>query len=149
MTAESAWKRPWSLIVAGVLAAGAVAVCLMLAGPTILHGRQIAGTPTASTADVAAVKVERKAAADAQDLARLEAETRADLQRYWDDPANNRGWRIVVVSVSLVKVGENKYEGMVTMTADGGPQKDVGLHVTADGRKAIWNTDPFDLTPGR
>lgn len=140
-------KRPWGVIAAGLVAAGAAAASITLAGPTILHGKQITGLPTANAADVAAVKTERKAAADAQALAMLEAEVRLSMQEYFDDPDNDRGARFNVISVHLIKVSDNKYEGMAAMTANGGTQRDIAVHVTADDRNMMWNTDPGALLP--
>lgn len=140
-------RRPWPLIVSGVIAAAAAAGSLTLAGPTILHGKQIAGMATANAADVIAVKAERKAAMDAFMLASLEAEVRLSMQQYFDDPSNSRGASFDVVTVHLIKVSDNKYEGMATMSANGGAQRDISVHVTADERNMMWSTDPGGLLP--
>ena len=140
-------NRPWGLLVAVVLAAGAVAASLILAGPTILHGKQIAGTPIANAPQVSSAKAERKAAFDAFMLASLEAEVRLSMQQYFDSPDNSRGSSFDVSSVHLIKVSDNKYEGMATMSANGGPQRDIAVHVTADDRNMMWSTDPGGLLP--
>ena len=144
---ESPRKRPWVLIVTGALAAGAAAASIALAVPTALHGKQVAGTPTANAADVTAVKAERKAAADAQNLAMLQAQIRADMDDYFRDPANSMGARIRVVRVSLIQTGDNTFEGVATMTANGGPERDIPVHVKADARNMMWNTDAGALAP--
>ncbi|WP_157625877.1 hypothetical protein [Mycobacterium sp. 155] len=101
----------------GIVSAGAVAASLTLAGPMILHGKQIAGMPTAKAADATAVKAERKAAVDAFMLASLEAEVRLSMQQYFDDPANSKGASFDVATVHLIKTGDSTYEGMATMSA--------------------------------
>lgn len=153
---ESAPRRkpPWLLIGAGIATAGVVAAGIALAGATVLNGQQIAGTPTANPGDVVAVAAERKAAeeaaakaAEAFKLTSLEGDVKRSMQDYFDDPINGRGVRFSVIEVSLVKIAENKYEGMAKMTADGGPPRDVTIHVTADDRNVMWNTDPGGLMP--
>lgn len=150
-TTEPTRNRPWVLIVTGAVAAVAAAASLALAAPTMLHGKQIAGTPTANAADVTAVKAERAEQVakllEAYKLASLESDVKKSMQDYWDDPNNNFSFHVTVIKVSLIKAEGNKYEGVATMTADGGPQRDIPVHVTADDRNLVWNTDPGALRP--
>ncbi|WP_131809191.1 hypothetical protein [Mycolicibacterium setense] len=98
--------------------------------PTILHGKKIDGIPTANSGEVTAAAAKRKAAeetatkaAEKADLRRLEAEVKQSLQDYFDDSGNGKGTRIRVFQFSLIKVAENLYEGMATMTANGGRKR--------------------------
>jgi hypothetical protein len=91
---------------------------------------------------------EQKKAADEATLALLEDEVRRSMQDYFDDPDNDlHDERIVVKSVALVNTADKIYEGMARMSAQGGTEHDVKVHVTADDRNLMWNTDPGALLP--
>jgi hypothetical protein len=69
-------------------------------------------------------------------------------RNYVTDPVNDlHGERIVVKSVALVNTADKIYEGMARMSAQGGTEHDVKVHVTADDRNLMWNTDPGALLP--
>ena len=130
--------RHWASLVGGVAAVALVA-SLALAGPTILHGKQIAGTAVANAADVAAAK-----AANRIDL--LQSTVLVSMQRFYGEPANYPlGARIRVDRVNLVRVGETKFEGVAVMRAADGPQRGVALHVTADDHTYVWTIAPGAL----
>ena len=90
---------------------------------------------------------EQKKIDDAAALTRLEEEVRSDMQTYFTDPANTLGDRITVTAVSLVNIAPNTFEGMAKMSANGGAEHDVKVHVTADDRSLMWSTEPGGLLP--
>lgn len=141
--------RQWGRIAAMAVALGVAAGAGALAYPGMVHGNVVAGTLTANPAEVAAAAAERKAAADAADLAQLQIEVRQSMQDYYSAPEQVESLRaqIQVFNVNLVKTGDNTYEGMATMSADGGPQRDIQVHVSADSVRLLWNTDAGALAP--
>lgn len=57
---DSSRRKPsQALIACGAATVGALVAIIALTGPTILHGKPIAGVPTANASDLAAVKAER------------------------------------------------------------------------------------------
>ncbi|BBZ77555.1 hypothetical protein MANY_28920 [Mycolicibacterium anyangense] len=108
----------------------------------------ITGMPTANPNAVAAAAADRKAAEEAANLADLEIQVQRSMQDFFDDPANHRvDLGIKVLKVGLVKSAENQYEGMATMTANGGDPQEITVHVKADDRTMMWETDPGALIP--
>jgi hypothetical protein len=69
------------------------------------------------------------------------------MQEYFNDPANDMGLPITVIDLSLIKVADNKYEGTATMKAGIYSARQVLIHVTADDRNIMWQTDPGALVP--
>lgn len=97
-------------------------------------------------AELAAVEEQKRL--DAQFLAELENEVQSDMRTYFADPANGReDDNITVGMVSLVKVAEGQFDGMVAMSALGNAEVDVKIHVTADERKLMWSTEQGALLP--
>jgi len=143
--------RRWPPIIAAVTALVLLAGAGALAAPGVMHGRPIEGEPTANAAEVEAVRVERAAAEEAARiaaekaaLAALEDEVLDSLRRHFNDP--ERTWLgIDVLNIGLVRVAENRYEGLVELTADGGSPTNVKIEVHADGRTLIWELDRDDL----
>lgn len=144
---------------AGAAAVIVVATLIALALGGNLHVAQaITGIPTANPNAVAEAAADRKAEAEAEAaaqqaaddaafLAHLELATRDSMQEFFDDPENDLGLPITVMKVSLIKMDGNKYDGMATMKAGRGPQRDILVHVTADEHAMMWNTDPGGLIP--
>jgi hypothetical protein len=139
------------------------AVILSGAGAFVVGGYldppTVTGTATANPAGVVKAAAERKAADDAAAaeqkkadddaaLALLEDEVLQSMRDYFNDPANDfHDERIVIKSVALVNTADKTYEGMARMSAQGGTEHDVKVHVTADDRNVMWNTDPGALLP--
>jgi hypothetical protein len=144
--AVARWR--WVVAVA-VVALGAV-VALVFVRPA-----PITGVAVANQAAVVAAQADRAAAAAQQAeleaqaaLAWLEDQTLQSMQGYFADPANDLSDEgLAVLSVGLIKTGDNTYEGMATMTRMGGPQRHIPIHVLADERSLGWNTDPGALLP--
>jgi hypothetical protein len=137
-----------------VIAAAVLTGSGFLAAPGIRDGKLISGTPTANPTAVIEAAADRKAQALADQKARddaflqgLERQVRSDMQEYFNDPANDMGLPITVIDLSLIKVADNKYEGMATMKAGANHPRDVLVHVTQDDRNGMWNTDPGALVP--
>jgi hypothetical protein len=144
----------WTLIVGGVIAAAVLTGVGSLAAPGIRDGKLISGTATANPTAVVEAAADRKAQDVADQKARddaflqdLERQVRDDMQEYFDDPANDNGIPFRVISVALVKVADNKYEGMANMQAGTHHPRDVAIHVTADDRNIMWSDDPGALLP--
>ena len=144
----------WPLIVAGVIAIAVLTGGGFLAAPGLPDGRLISGTATANPTAVIEAAADRKAQALADQKARddallrtLESQVRSGMQEYFNDPANDMGLPITVIDLSLIKVADNKYEGMATMKAGTHHPRDVLVHVTEDDRNGMWNTDPGALLP--
>jgi hypothetical protein len=151
-------KRPWTLIAAAVIAASAMAGAAILAGPGMLNGKLISGTPTANAGGVQAAAEERKAAEEARQaqekaaadqayLRLLEGQTKQSMQDYFNGPDNDLGTTITITDVSLIKTAENKYEGIATMAAGSHEPHQIPIHVTADERNLMWETDQGALLP--
>lgn len=91
---------------------------------------------------------EQKAAQDAAFITNLEGEVQQSMQSYFDDPVNRLQYEGIVVSaVTLMKTAETTFEGMATMAAGGRAARDIAVHVTADDRNLMWQTDPGALLP--
>lgn len=151
---ESASRRkvPWVSIAAAVVALGVLAGAGYLAAPGITQGRLIAGTASANPAGVTAAANERKAAEEAAAaqkkkaddeafIVSLEAQVKDSMQRHFDDAADDLGVQITVLDVALVKTAENKFEGMADMKAGYRSPHAIDIHVTADERTLMWETD--------
>jgi hypothetical protein len=138
----------WVAAVALIVLGGVAALVFIRPAP-------VAGVATANHDAVVAVQVERAAAVaqqvaaqEAADLAQLEDLTLRSMQGYFSDPANGLDDEgLAVLSVGLIKTGDNAYEGMATMTRNGGSPHDIPIHVTADDRTSLWKTDPGALMP--
>ena len=144
----------WTLTVGGVIAAAVLTGVGFLVAPGIRDGKLISGTATANPTAVVEAAADRKAQNVADQKARddaflqyLERQVRNDMQEYFDDPANDEGIPFRVISVALVKVADNKYEGTATMKAGSYSARQVLIHVTADDRNIMWQTDPGALVP--
>jgi len=146
------WGRLSAAIAAVTLVVGA-----FVAGGLLAH-KTVTGAATANPMAVVQAAADNKAAADAAAaeqkkiddaaaLARLEKEVQSDMQSYFDDPAHDFVDRFSVMAVSLVNTAPNTFEGMARMSANGGAEHDVKVHVTADDRKVMWSTDPGGLLP--
>ena len=147
-------RRRRTQIVAVAIAIAALAGSGFLATPGLRDGRLISGTPTANPAAVIQAADDRKAQAAAHQKAQdeaflkdLETSVKQSMQGYFNDPANDVGLPITVIDVTLVKTGDNKYEGMATMKAGSHIPRDISLHVTADDRNLMWQDDPGALLP--
>lgn len=139
----------WAYI-ALALAIGCAAAVLYLGQPA-----PIGGVATVDQGVVAAVKEERRVAAEKQlaaaaatKLAQLETETRESMQAFFRDPENGMDSLDIAISeVGLIKVGENLYEGLATMSSNGGTSRDIPVKVKADTRTSMWSTEPGALAP--
>lgn len=154
-------KQAWGAAGVGVAAAVVIVVATVIAlalGGDLHTAQAITGIPTANPNAVAEAAADRKAEAeaeaaakqaadDADFLAHLEVATRDSMQEFFDDPENDLGLPITVMKVNLIKLEGNKYEGMATLKAGRGPQRDILVHVTADEHAMMWNTDPGALIP--
>jgi hypothetical protein len=146
------WRRLSAAMAAVVLIVGIFVAAGLLAHKTVTGAAEAnpvavvqAAADNKAAADAAAA--EQKKIDDAAALTRLEAEVRSDMQTYFTDPANISGDHITVTAVSLVNTAPNTFEGMAKMSANGGAEHDVKVHVTADDRKLMWSTDPGGLLP--
>ena len=144
----------WPLIVAGVIAIAVLTGGGFLAAPGLRDGRLISGAATANPTAVVEAAADRKAQALADQKVRddallrtLERQVRSGMQEYFNDPANDMGLPITVIDLSLIKVADNKYEGTATMKAGSYSARQVLIHVTADDRNIMWQTDPGALVP--
>ncbi|WP_457143287.1 hypothetical protein [Mycobacterium sp. URHB0021] len=143
----------WRRIVAGAIATVVLAGgCGFLA--TDLRERQVSGTPTADPIEVVTYADERETqaiadqrAADDAFLAALETEVKQSIKEHFEDPANSLYLPIVVTEVVLIKTADNKYEGTATMQAGSNTAREIPIHVTADDRTLMWQTDPGALVP--
>ena len=145
---EQRFRREW---IAGLAAAGVLAVVgLFLAFPS-LHENVVAGTATANHAEAAASRQAQAEAdqrtADAAYLQSLDLQLRQGIQGYFDNPTHDMGISIRVIDVTLIKVSNNKYEGMANMQAAGHYPHQIPIHVTADNQNIMWNTDAGALLP--
>lgn len=149
--APKAKRRPqWVPLLAGVVVAVVIGVGFMV--PTV---KTVPGVVTASATDVSAYAEEVKAAAEAKkdeeeraNIASLEAEVRDDMRNYF--AGGGYGYpeeQVTVSKVTLVKTGDAQYEGTAMMSARGGPEHSILLHVTADSRSLLWKTDEGALLP--
>ena len=140
-------------LIAGVVAVAALVMALgcFFAFPG-LHEDVVAGTPTANHADVVAAAADNKAqaeadqrAADAAYLQSLDLQVKQSMQGYFDNPTN--GLPITVIDVVLIKMSNNKYEGMANMQTAGHYPHQIPIHVTADDQNIMWNIDAGALLP--
>lgn len=150
--------RGWIYVSAVALAVILLCVGLAVVWPSV-SVRSVQGLAVANERDVAAAAADRKAADEAAAarkaaddaaafLASLQDQIKVDMQQYVDDPANGLSdYGVHVYEVNLVKVGDNKYEGMADMQAGSGPRKQVDVHVTADDNNILWETDKGGLLP--
>lgn len=144
----------WTLAVAGAIAIAALAGSGWFAATSGLGEHVISGTATANPTAVVEAAADRKAqaladqkAADEAYLTSLETQVRQDMQEYFDDPANALYLPITVSKVGLIEETDNKYEGTATMQAGTYSAHQIAIHVTADGRSFMWQTDPGALLP--
>ena len=118
------------------MASMVVAGCLI--GASILGPEPVAGSAVADRAAVADVMAER----EASDVNTIAAGVKADMQAYFDDPSHMGGQFLYVGTVNVIKVGDHKYEAMVSMSSGTGRSADIPVHVTADEGYVMWSTDP-------
>ena len=145
----------WRPIVAGVIATVVLAGGGgFLATSSDLRERQVSGTPTANPIEVVKYADERETqaiadqkAADDAFLAALETQVKQSIQEHFEDPANSLYLPIAVTEVVLIKTADNKYEGTATMQAGSNTARQIPIHVTADDRTLMWQTDPGALVP--
>jgi hypothetical protein len=148
-------RRSRAAWIAGVATAVVLVVGgILIAAVPSLHEDVVAGTPTANHADVVQAAADRKAqaeadqrAADAAYLQSLDRQVKQAIQGYLDNPANDKGIRIWVLEVTLIKVSPNKYEGLANMQAEGHYPHQIPIHVTADDQNIMWNIDAGALLP--
>lgn len=150
-------RRPrrfrWTLIVGGVIAAAVLTGVGFLAAPGIRDRKLVSGRLHLTRPQWSRpppTERHRTSPSKARDdafLQDLERQVRDDMQEYFDDPANDKGIPFRVISVALVKVADNKYEGMANMQAGTRHPRDVAIHVTADDRNIMWSDDPGALSP--
>ncbi len=123
---------------------------ILIAAVPSLHEDVVAGTPTTNHAAVIQAAADRKIqaeadqrAADATYLRGIEGQVGRMLQ----DRINTAdlGIAITVIDTALIKVGPNKYEGMVTLQAAAYHQHQVGVHVTADDQHIMYDLDHESL----
>jgi hypothetical protein len=151
---EQRRKFRWTWVVATMVAVAVLSGVGFLAAPFVRDGKLVTGVAIANSAEVTEYADERKAqeiadqkARDAALLTDLEKQLKQNMQKYFDDPANDKGLPITVIDVAAVKVGENKYEAMATMRAGNYTPRQVPIHVTADDRNIMWSSDSGALLP--
>ena len=145
---KSRFRGAW---IAGIATAAVLAVGgILVAAVPSLHEDVVVGTATANHADVVQAAADRKVqaeadqrAADAAFLRALEGQVKRRLQAKINTA--DLGIPISVIDVGLIKVGPNKYEGMVTMQAAGYHQHQVAIHVTADDQHVMYSLDRESL----
>jgi hypothetical protein len=142
------WAWITGTVVAVVLAVTGI-LCAAIPG---LHENVVAGTPTANRVEVIQAAADRKAqaeadqrAADAAYLQSLDLQVKQSMQGYFDNPTN--GLPITVIDVVLIKMSNNKYEGMANMQTAGHYPHQIPIHVTADDQNIMWNIDAGALLP--
>lgn len=88
------------------------------------------------------------AVADAVVLGLLGQQVQANMQGFFDNPANDKTqYNLHVGRVALQKAGDTTYEGVVAVSTGDGPPQDFPVHVTADGQNVAWRLDPGALLP--
>lgn len=148
------WKA-WEVLLAGISAVVVLVGVILVVHPT----RTIEGRSVVSQPEVAGYLAEKKAADDAATakeaadaaakfLALTETNVKSSMQEYINDPSNGLSTLdIVVYDVTLISVGNNKYEGDAEMSANGGTHKQILVHVIADQENTQWQTDKGGLLP--
>jgi hypothetical protein len=148
---QPARRRNWKPIIAAALAAAVVAggVALLVTSDPI---RTVSGTPVANAPEVTQYtdEVQAQALADAAAyeeayLSSLESQVQTSMQEYFDDPATALFLPVYVGEASLIRASESTFEGMVTLQMQGYNPHQISVHVTADGRNFMWQTDPGAL----
>lgn len=111
-------------------------------GPTIYTGGNVPWVPSPPPPVYIPVPaiVPSDSADDALDA--LAGEVLKDIQQTLDaDPANAQ-FQIRVLQVLLTQTGADSCEGVARMSAGGGPQHDIPVHVYSDGGTLKWKIDP-------
>lgn len=141
-----------------VMAVSVAAVASTVAFGFTHHTLTVSGEAKANPVAAIAAQADNKAAeeaeaaaekkrADEENLRNLELDVRDDMQRYFNDPENMTYDRITVYEVHLIAAGENLFEGAAKMSANGGTQRDIPIHVRADDKRMQWSTDQGALLP--
>ncbi len=72
----------------------------------------------------------------------MQNQIKTSFQQKMDSDSQYSKYKMIANSVTLVKSGNNTYDGMVNITLDG-QQYDVAISVTADNDTFIWQTKPM------
>lgn len=80
---------------------------------------------------------------DAEKKEQLSSWVQTSIQHKMDEDSKFSSYGIRVNSVSLIKVSDNKYEGMVQVTTSRSSEThQVPIDVTADGDQMMWQAEP-------
>lgn len=66
---------------------------------------------------------------------------KASLQQYLESDPNLKSLHLSVVDLTVVKVGENTYQGLATVSSNTS-QRDIPLKIWADRQNTMWQADP-------
>jgi hypothetical protein len=112
-------------------------------GPKIYSG---VNTPWAPPSPAYAPPVYSPSPADVQAFAEQQIQT--NMQTFFDDPANGKAqYGFHIGHVSIVQAGGNTAEAVAMMSANGGPEQPIPIHITSDGQTTSWHIDPGALQP--
>lgn len=132
---------------AAAIGLAAVAVGVTVITPASWRENAIQGVALAIPVEVTAAAAERKAASEAALLSALESEVKDSMNAHMKKFGDELGVRLTVLSVGLIRISENKYDGYAKMTANDGPTKEIPVQVTADDRNLMWETPDGALRP--
>jgi len=63
------------------------------------------------------------------------------MQNKFESDTEYKKYQIKVLKVIVVKETGNKYKGMATVKTRNGPERQISLQVTADGKNMMWQTE--------
>lgn len=72
----------------------------------------------------------------------LAEQVKASMNQTLDTDANFKQYSFDVKSVTVIHASGNEYSGMATVTANGGPEHQVPITVTAADGKIMWKSEP-------
>ncbi len=75
----------------------------------------------------------------------IAAQTKQDVQQYFNRDLELRF--ITVKDVQLIQVSDHEYKGMVTVETTRVGERQVGITVTHDGKRGMWQLDRGALLP--
>lgn len=75
----------------------------------------------------------------------ITAQTKRDVQEYFNRDLELRF--ITVKDVQLIQISDHEYKGMVTAYTDRVGERQLGITVTHDGKKGMWQLDRGALLP--
>lgn len=76
------------------------------------------------------------------DVSELASEVRESMQSSLTSDERYKPYNLTVIKVTLIKSGDNTYDGMAAIKPLNGPQGDVPVDVTYDGENLLWQTQP-------